>query len=509
MKSIPLLISTLLLAALHAAEPKLAAVFSDHMVVQREQAVPVWGWADPGDHLTVSFAGQEKQATADAAGKWQVKLDPMPASAEARALVVKSAGASNETRVTDVLVGEVWLGSGQSNMAMLVARAKDFDREKAAADLPQIRMFKEESGAANAPAQDAKGRWTPCSPDAVGTFSATLYFFGRELHRDLKVPVGLINSSVGGTPIEAWIAAEAQAKSPELKGAIEAQAKAQAALDTPEAKAQAKERYEKQLATWKELAAQAKAAGKPAPKKPQDPQVQRARGGGAGGLFHGKIAPLIPYAIRGVVWYQGEANANSAKAALYQHQLALLVADWRARWGAELPFAWVQLPNFKRPGDGWMRVREAMLKSLCLPRTGMAITIDIGESNNIHPANKQEVGRRLSLWALGEVYQKPVAATSGPLPAGHEVRGAEIVMSFSHGHGGLQAGDGAVQGFEIAGEDRQWQPAAARIDGDKVILSSPQVAKPVAVRYAWQDDPACNLQNRAGLPASPFRTDDW
>ena len=218
---------------------------------------------------------------------------------------------------------------------------------------------------------------------------------------------------------------------------------------------------------------------------------------------------MIPYAIRGVVWYQGEANSKPGKGPLYQYQLPTLVNDWRARWGEELPFAWVQLPNFGRAADDWMLVREAMLKTLRLPHTGMAITIDIGEPNNIHPANKQEVGRRLALWAFGDVYGRKVMATSGPLLAGHEVHGSDIVISFTHAERGLQGKGGDLKGFVIAGEDRQWKPASARIEGNQVFVSSPEVKKPVAVRYAWATDPACNLCNGAGLPASPFRTDDW
>ena len=318
------------------------------------------------------------------------------------------------------------------------------------------------------------------------------------------MPIGLINSSVGGTPIESWISAEAQAKVPELPTQAAAETKA-AKLDETQAKAN----YEQALARWTQQAAKAKAEGQAAPRRPRDPLEQRNRRGGAGGLFNGKIAPLIPYAIRGAVWYQGEANSQPGKRPLYQYQLPALVADWRARWGEEFPFAWVQLPNFERPGEGWMLVREAMLKSLRLPHTGMAITVDIGEPKNIHPKNKQEVGRRLALWALGEVYEQQVPATSGPLPAGHAVRGAAIAISFTHVEGGLQAKDGDLQGFVIAGEDQQWQPAVARIVDDKVIVSSPEVKRPVAVRYAWEANPTCNLYNGAGLPASPFRTDDW
>ncbi len=492
--------------AARAANLELAAPFADHMVLQRDVAVPVWGWADPGEKITVEFAGQARTVEADGKGAWKALLDPMPACAEARVLVVRSGRAGRRIEIADVLVGEVWLGSGQSNMAMGVSRAKDFEAEKAAASLPLIRMFTEGSRAAATPQEKGTGAWKVCAPETVGTYSATLYFFGRELHRELKVPVGLINSSVGGTPIESWIAADAQAGVPELKAAAEAAAKADAEFDVEAAKAT----HAKAVARWKTLAAKAKAEGKPAPRAPRDPVETRARKGNVGGLFNGKIAPLIPYAIRGAVWYQGEANSHPGKGALYRHQLPLLVTDWRARWGSEFPFAWVQLPNFEREntGDNWLLVREAMLKTLRLPKTGMAITVDIGDPKDIHPKNKQEVGRRLSLWALGDVYGRKVPETSGPLPAGHEVRGAEVIVSFTHA-GGLKARDGDVKGFEVAGADRQWKPAAARIDGAKAVVSSPDVKEPVAVRYAWAMNPDCNLVNAAGLPASPFRTDDW
>jgi sialate O-acetylesterase len=493
------------MTAVQAAELKLSTLFSDHMVLQRDKPVPVWGWANAGEQVTVSFGSQKKAAIADAAGKWMAKLDPMPASAEPRELQVSSTSNQQPVTVKDVLVGEVWLGSGQSNMAMNVGRARDFEAEKAAATLPLIRMFKEGSGVAETLQADAKGQWEVCSPETVEGFSATLFFFGREVHRSLGIPVGLINSSVGGTPIESWVAGEAQARVPELKAFLDAESKTAAAFDETAAKAD----YEKALTRWQAQAAKAKTAGKPQPRKPRDPLLQRSRRGGLGGLFNGKIAPLIPYALRGAVWYQGEANSRPGKGPLYQHQLPLLVSDWRARWGEELPFAWVQLPNIGNKDDDWLLVREAMLKALRLPHTGMAITVDIGESGNIHPKNKQEVGRRLSLWALGEVYGQKVAATSGPLPAKPEVRGAEIVIPFTHAEGGLQGKGGELKGFVIAGDDRQWKAAAARIAGDTVIVSSPDVKKPVAVRYAWAVDPVCNLFNGAGLPASPFRSDDW
>jgi len=484
------------------ADVRLPAIFSEHAVLQSDVAVPVWGWADAGEKVEVSIAGRTKSATPGADGKWMVNLEPLKADAKPMELIVKG---KNTLTVKDVLVGEVWLGSGQSNMALQVSRAKDFEQEKAAANLPEVRMFTVSSGASAKAEDDCKGSWVVCSPETVGSFSAALFFFGREIHKVLGGPVGLIHSSVGGTPIESWIAPEAQKASPELRASFAMTNSADASFNAEEAKA----KYEKALAKWKEDAQAAKAAGKPAPPSPRDPLAQRARKGNVGGLFNGKIAPLIPYAIRGALWYQGEANAGGGKAQLYQYQLPLLVTDWRKRWGCEFPFAWVQLPNFSRPGDGWPLVREAMLKTLRLPKTGMAITIDIGEQKNIHPANKQDVGRRLSLWALGTVYGKKVESTSGPLPAGHEVRSSEFALKFSHADGGLAAKGGEVKGFTIAGVDKQWKPAKARIEGDKVIVSSDEVSKPVAVRYAWQDWPECNLTNGTGLPASPFRTDDW
>ena len=506
-QSLTFLFALLLLpfGKISAGDLKLAAVFSDHMVLQRDKPVPVWGWADQGEKITVEFGGQKQSAVADADGKWQIKLVPMAASAESQTLVVLSEKPDRKAEVSDVLVGEVWLGSGQSNMAMTVNRAKDFETEQAAANFPLIRMFKEESAASATAQADSKGKWAVCSPETVAGYSATLYFFGRELHRELNVPIGLINSSVGGTPIESWIAEEAQAKVPELKDLVEAQAKTAAAIDEATMKAN----YEKQLARWKAQAEKAKKDGTKAPRRPTDPLESIRRKGNSGGLFNGKISPLIPYAVRGIVWYQGEANAAPGKGPYYQYQLPLLVNDWRSRWGEELPFAWVQLPNFGREGDGWSLVREAMLKTLSLPKTGMAITVDIGETKDIHPKNKQDVGGRLALWALGEVYGKTVPATSGPLPAGHKVDGDSITVTFLHADGGMVAKGGELKGFVVAGEDQQWKLAQARIVGKTVVVSSSEVSRPVAVRYAWSADPDCNLFNEAGLPASPFRTDDW
>jgi sialate O-acetylesterase len=385
-------------------------------------------------------------------------------------------------------------------MAMTVTRSRDSEKEQAEARFPSIRMFREESHRSDTPQTEGKGRWVICAPDTVGAFSAALYFFGRELHRELRVPVGLINSSVGGTPIEAWIAPETQRASAELKGFF-------AANDGPPTAPSEEERrkYEEDLAKWEKGAQAAKAKKGKAARRPQNPADVAARKADIGGLFNGKISPLIPYAVRGFLWYQGEANTFPDKARFYEVQLRLLVTDWRARWGQELPFAWAQLPNFGGPGRDWPAVREAMRNTLALPRTGMAITIDVGEEKDIHPKNKQEVGRRLSLWALGTVYGRNVPATSGPLPAGHSVSGGAIKVSFNHANGGLVAPGGVVRGFEVAGADGKWVPAEARIAGESVVATAADVTHPVAVRYAWANLPEATLFNGAGLPASPFR----
>ena len=495
-----LVVSSLAFATVAFADVRLPALFSDHLVLQAGVAVPGWGWAAAGERVTVTFGLQNQSATAGVDGAWTVKLTPLPAGAAGR-LVVQG---QNRIELEDVLVGEVWLGSGQSNMAMTVNRAQNFEAEQPAANFPQIRMFKEESGPAATAQATGKGRWLVCTPENVGGFSAALYFFGREVHRTLNVPVGLINSSVGGTPIESWIAPETQKAAPELKGFFTDVVK-----ESPAVTEAVQKKYETDLARWEAAQKKARAEKQKAAKRPQNPADVAARKGNVGGLFNGKIAPLVPYAMRGMLWYQGEANSTPVKATYYAAQLKLLITDWRARWGAEVPFAWVQLPNFGGPGRDWPVVREAMLQTLALPRTGMAITIDIGEEKDIHPKNKQEVGHRLALWALGTVYGRKVAATSGPLPAGHDVRGGEIVVRFTHAEGGLGAKSGAPTGFLIAGEDRQWKPALARLEGDRVVVASAEVPHPLAVRYAWENFPTCNLVNGAGLPASPFRTDAW
>lgn len=488
---------------------QLPAIFSDHMVLQQDLAAPVWGWADSGEKISVSFAGQTKTTQASADGAWKVQLDKLAASEQPQTLSVQG---KNTLTIRDVLVGEVWLCSGQSNMAMPVSAARDFPQEQAAARLPQLRMFKETSNGAPEPQSKCNGKWELCSPESVGGFAATAYFFGRDVHKSLARPVGLINSSVGGTPIESWTSLEAQKSVPELQPLFKSWADRQMEWSASWNAAKEAE-YQRQFAAWKQAVAQAKKQGATVPRAPSKPIEPRVDDHSPAHNFNGKIAPLIPYAIRGTIWYQGEANMGQGQ--LYGLQLALLIQDWRLRWGqGDLPFAWVQLPNFHPQEQapvrdtGWVLVREGMLKTLRLPNTGMAVTIDVGEANNGHPLNKQAVGNRLALWALSKVYGRP-GASSGPLPLKHQIAGSQIIVSFEHCDGGLVSKGGELKGFAIAGANKKWIKATATINGDTVILSSPEVPQPAAVRYAWADNPDCNLYNGAGLPASPFRTDDW
>lgn len=482
------------------AEVRLPALFSDHMVLQQEVAAPVWGWAAAGEQITVSIADQKKTVTAGADGRWQVKLDPFKST---EPLEMRIQG-TNTLTVKDVLIGEAWLCAGQSNMVMKVSASKDYERERTGATLPQIRMFTVADGRATSPQSDCHGSWVVCTPETVGEFSGVAFYFGRDLHQRLGRAVGLINSSAGGTLIESWLNLEAQQQCAELKPFFTQRDRLMTAFD----RAAAETRHQEAMKKWKLAIEAARAANQPLPKQPSHPLGSFLGAMDVGGLFNGKIAPLIPYALRGIVWYQGESNTAPERVPFYQTQMRLLVTDWRERWGAELPFAWVQLPNLNKRML-WAEIREAQLRCLDLPKTGMAITIDAGESRDIHPKDKQTVGHRLALWALGSVYGETVPAISGPVPAGHEVRGSEIVVRFQHTNGGLVAKDGPFKGFVICGANRAWKPAVARIEGDTVIISAPNVPQPVAVRYAWASDPVCNLYNSAGLPASPFRTDTW
>jgi sialate O-acetylesterase len=497
----------LCLACTVRADVSLPVLFTDHMVLQQGRPVPIWGRADAGEEVMVKFADQTKTTKAGADRKWKVSLDPLPPSMATRNLRVSG---KNTVVVKDVLVGEVWLCSGQSNMAMTVSRVADAGKEMAAANFPQIRMFFVQSFSALTPQEECKGVWQACTPRTIPNFSATAYFFGRDLHQTLKMPVGLINSSVGGTAIEAWTSMDVMKDKAELQPLLEQWKKEVALFEQPDNAA----RNAAAKLKWEAEVKKALAAKQAAPRQPAYVGREPLNPNRPANLFNGKISPLVPFAIRGAIWYQGESNA--ANGPLYATQLPLMISDWRTRWGYEFPFAWVQLPNFMKrdaePGAAstWARLREAQAASLSVPHTGMSINMDIGEAGDIHPKNKQMIGRRLALWARAKVYGEKVPF-SGPLHDSHQIKGSEVVIRFKHVDGGLKTSDGSpeLKGFAIADEKQNWRWGKARIEGDHVIVSHPDIQTPSAVRYAWGNNPEVNLINGAGLPAGPFRTDDW
>jgi sialate O-acetylesterase len=500
------LASLILVPAASLADVRLPAVLSDHMVLQQGMQVPVWGWADAGEEVAVQLGDLKAVTRAGADGTWKVAVGPLAAGGP---LTMTVAG-KNTITVSDILVGEVWVCSGQSNMAWTVANSNNAQEEIAAADFPQIRLITVARVTADEPQADTKGSWAACSPQTVGNFSAAGYFFGRKLHKDLGVPVGLISSNWGGTRAEAWTSAPTLKADPMFAPAFDQHVQSVETYVKNESTMKAK--HEEQLAKWKEAADKAKAEGKPAPRRPGPPQDPRTGPNRPCALYNGMITPLIPFAIRGAIWYQGESNAG--KAYEYRRLFPLMIQDWRRNWGqGDFTFLFVQLANFMarkdEPGDSaWAELREAQSMTLSLPKTGQAVIIDIGEEKDIHPKNKQDVGARLALAAEAISYGKDVVY-SGPVYKAMKVDGGKAVLTFEHIGGGLVAKGDKLAGFAIAGEDRKFVWADARIEGDTVVVSSDKVAAPVAVRYAWADNPDCNLYNKAGLPASPFRTDQW
>jgi sialate O-acetylesterase len=495
-------------AAAAVAEVRLPALFSDNMVLQREAKVPIWGTAEPGETVTVTLGDQRVTGSADSQGRWKVELSPLATGGPFEMTI----SGKNKLTLHNVVVGEVWICSGQSNMEMAVASTaralggvRNADQEIAAANFPMIRQFAVKRAVAGQPQDDMQGQWVAASPQTAGEFTATGFFFARELHKTLGVPIGLINSSWGGTPAEAWTRAAALAAEPAL--ASIGKDWEQKLADYPKLL----EKFRQELDEWHQASLKADAEGKPAPPAPQFPADPRSNPWRPAGLFNGMIEPLIPYGIRGVIWYQGESNAG--RAYQYRKLFPVMIQDWRRVWGqGDFPFLFVQLAGFMQnsaPNTAWAELREAQLMTLSLPKTGMAVAADIGEPYDIHPRNKQEVGRRLALAAQAIAYGKNVTY-SGPIYESKSLQGNKIRLRFKHASGGLVAKGGErLRGFEIAGEDRKFVSAEARIEGDTVVVHSDKVPHPVAVRYAWADYPECSLYNRADLPASPFRTDDW
>ena len=486
------------------ADVKLPSVISDNMVLQQGKQASIWGWAEPGEKVAVSGSWQigSWDTTADKDSKWMIKIEP-PKAGGPYELIFKG---KNTITIKNILVGEVWLCSGQSNMQWSVRQSANAEQEIAAANYPDIRLFTVERKPAEQPQSDCVGDWQLCGPQTVPGFSAVAYYFGRELHKELDVPVGLIHTSWGGTPAEAWTSKKTLESDPDFEPILKRYSDVIAKY--PEAKS----KYEQKLKEWEKAVAEAKAEGKKPPRRPYPPRGPRHKNNPSG-LYNAMIAPLIPYGIQGAVWYQGEANAG--RAYQYRKLFPAMIKNWRNDWGqGDFPFLFVQLANFMavnlEPSESaWAELREAQLMTLALPKTGMAVIIDIGDANNIHPKNKQDVGKRLALLALARSYGKKLVYC-GPIYKSMRVEGNKIILHFDYVGGGLVAGGGEpLKGFAIAGADRKFVWADAKIDGDTVVVSCDKVTKPVAVRYAWADNPVCNLYNKEGLPASPFRTDDW
>jgi sialate O-acetylesterase len=488
------------------------------MVLQREMKVPVWGTAEPGEQVAVAFGGREKSAIAGADGKWRVDLDPLPASSDGRVFVVRGSRTEKALQLDDVLVGEVWLASGQSNMDFTVSKkvkyfagAANEEQEIAAAHYPLIRMFTGQAAKAYEPQGRIAGEWRVCSPETVPAFSAVGYFFARDLQKEINLPVGIVTLAFGASTAEAWIRRETMAGDPKLKPMLDRfDASVKSFREHPPAVVAAP-RSEDVSAPGSggnpTNAGNAKSGPGRRASGPRDPVQDQHN---ATVLFNGMINPVIPYAIRGVIWYQGESIVGGAEGcALYPLVQETLVRDWRRIWGeGEFPFYIVQLAG-QEAASNRPEVREAQATLLArVPNTGMAVTTDIGEAKNVHPHNKQDVGDRLARIALANVYGRNIEF-SGPVYESMKIDGADIRVSFSHLGGGLVAkGGGPLKWFEIAGADGRFVPADAKIEGDALVVSSPAVAAPAAVRYAWVNFPdGCNLFNAAGLPAAQFRTD--
>ena len=453
-----LLLSVAAFARFASADVKLASLFGDGMVLQRGATVSIFGSAAPGEQVRVAIAGKSASVAADEHGRWRVDLEPAAAGGPHELQVA----GTNEILLHDVWIGEVWLCSGQSNMQFALAAAAEGARE--AAKLPDLdlRLFVVGEHPSASRLSDVSGSWTRCRADDAGRLSAVAYFFARDLRADLHVPIGLIQSVVGGTPAETWTDVEVM--------------KADPALDPSRMRAARKLRS-----------------------KP-------------GALFNGMIAPLAPFTIKGVLWYQGESNVGFA--AQYRLLFPALIRSWRKAWARDdLPFLFVQLPGFgpaaSEPGAStWADLREAQARALALPATGMAVAIDVGDVD-IHPPRKREIGERLALIARARVYGETKVADRGPTFAGMSVEKGTLVVRFDHAERGLSVHGGKLTGFAVAGEDRRFVWADARIDGEHVIASSAEVPAPVAVRYGWSDRPECDLYDGQGLPAAPFRSDDW
>lgn len=515
--------AVLLFATSAAAQVRLHPLYSDHAVLQRDRALPVRGWAEPGADVRVTLGARSATAKAGADGAFTAVLAAQPLSKQPLALVAESAGGRAEA--ADILLGDVWLCSGQSNMEWSLGGC-DAPQDIAAADLPLVRHFGVEYRFASVPQSVVRGSWNVCTSGSAPGFTAVGFYFARKVHAETGVPIGLLRSCVGGTNIELWMSQETLLGTPALE---------------PYARVmrESLDQYQRELAAalpaierWSDAARTALDSGGRIPQAPEWPEFpfgERMFRPRCVTLHNGMIAPLAPFALRGVLWYQGESNAGpAAESELYIEKMKAMVADWRRWFGdAQLPFYYVQLAAWQAPNDDpahsddWAMLRDAQRRAMRLPGFGMASALDVGDAADIHPRNKADVGERLALWALARDYGKSVAPC-GPMYRELRREGARLRVLFDHAGAGLVAArkegrapakpqpEARLARFAVAGADRKWRWADAAIDGDSVLVSHPEVPEPVAVRYAWAINPeGANLYNKDGLPASPFRSDDW
>jgi len=500
--------SLIYLASGLLADVSLPAIFSNHAVLQRDIPVLIWGWAEPSEEISVEFLGESKNVTADAKGNWSVSY---PAQTAGGPHVLKLKG-KNELQREDLLFGEVWVCSGQSNMGFTTKSSRDGDLEKLLCKDDQLRLVTISNLGSQVVQKDFTGNWVLADGESVSNFSAVGYYFGKELRRALGVPVGLINNAWGGSACEAWVPRSVLESDPRNQPYLTSFAEKVKAFNEEEQMAD----YQKKLEAWKLDSKQAKENGQAvpsAPRKPQNPATGQHR---PANLYNGRIVPILGYGIKGAIWYQGENNTNDNRSYNYRTLLPTMINTWRKAWGiGEFSFYWSQLADFAKDRDiggvsPWAEIRESMTVAMnTTPRTGQAVIIDLGEDKDIHPKNKLDVAKRLVRWALVKDYGFDLEYRS-PEYKSHVVKDNKIVVSFDYVAGGLETFDiKEVLGFTIAAEDQKFVEAQAKIVDNTIEIWSDSISNPVSVRYAWAGNPVCNVYSKSGLPMTPFRTDNW
>jgi sialate O-acetylesterase len=496
-----------------SAELKLPAIIGDNMVLQQKQLGKIWGWDKPSQQVKVRFAGQEKAVQTGADGRWSVQLDPGAASDKPAIMTIEG---SSKRELKNILVGEVWVCSGQSNMQWNVGSALDADLEYLNANYPKVRLISVPQVGTQEPQSDFKGQWAECSAGSVPNFSAVGFFFGRSLHQALNVPVGLINNAWGGSAAEAWVRRDVLEKDPRFAQLMAGTVANEKNLTSPASKA----KWDKDFTAWKTQADDAKKSGKPFNGRPPISPDNWLHGNARpGNIYNGVLLPTIGYGIKGVIWYQGESNAGRAHE--YGSLFPLMITHWRTEWQqGDFPFYWVQLADFQdviadanvATNTTWPELREAQTKTQsAIKNGGQAVIVDLGEGKDIHPKNKRDVAERLLRLALAKDYGFTKMIHRSPEYKSMAVAGNAVTVTLDTFGSTLNTFDTVnVQGFVVCGADRKWVWADAMVSGaNTVTVSSPDVAKPVAVRYAWTNNPVCNLINKESMPVTPFRSDDF